>query len=81
MEGAGGVPVPGAEAQAGSGKININTAGKDELMKLSGIGEARAQAIIAYREAHGPFTVIEDVMNIEGIKEKAFSKIKDEIEV
>lgn len=81
VEGAGGVPVPGAEAKAGSGRINLNTAGKEELMKLSGIGEARAQAIITYRETHGPFTAIEEVMNIEGIKEKAFSKIKDEIEV
>ncbi len=77
----GGVPVPGGEAQAGSGKINLNTAGREELMRLSGIGEARAAAIIAYREEHGPFTAIEEVMNIEGIKEKAFSKIKDEIEV
>ena len=81
VEGAGGMPVPGTEAQAAAGKINLNTAGKDELMKLSGIGEARAQSIIAYRETHGPFTAIEEVMNIEGIKEKAFSKIKDEIEV
>ncbi len=79
--GAGGVPSPVAGAQAGSGRINLNTASKDELMKLSGIGEARAQAIINYRETHGPFTAIEEVMNIEGIKEKAFSKIKDEIEV
>ena len=81
MAGAGGVPSPVAGAQAGSGRINLNTAGKDELMKLSGIGEAHAQAIINYRETHGPFTAIEEVMNIEGIKEKAFSKIKDEIEV
>lgn len=82
--GAGGTAVPGAETQggnAGTGRINLNTAGREELMTLSGIGEARAQAIITYRETHGPFTAIEEVMNIEGIKEKAFSKIKDEIEV
>ena len=77
----GGVQPPGAEAQAGTGKVDLNTAGKEELMTLSGIGEARAQAIINYRETHGPFSAIEEIMNIEGIKEKAFSKIKDEIEV
>ena len=77
----GGIPVTGVEAQAGRGKINLNTAGPEELMTLSGIGQARARAIIAYREEHGPFTAIEEVMNIEGIKEKAFGKIKDEIEV
>ncbi len=81
IEQSGGIPVPGAEAQAGRGKINLNTAGQEELMTLAGIGQARARAIIAYREEHGPFTAIEEVMNIEGIKEKAFGKIKDEIEV
>ena len=81
IEETGGIRPPDTEAQAGTGKINLNTAGKEELMKLSGIGEARAQEIITYRETHGPFTAVEEVMNIEGIKEKAFSKIKDEIEV
>lgn len=84
VETAGGVPAAGAEkeeAGAFSGKVNLNTAGREELMTLSGIGEARAAAIIAYREAHGPFSSPEEIMNIEGIKEKAFSKIKEEIEV
>ena len=84
VETAGGVPAAGAEkeeAGALSGKVNLNTAGREELMTLSGIGEARAAAIIAYREAHGPFSSPEEIMNIEGIKEKAFSKIKEEIEV
>ena len=84
IENAGGMQAPNPGLQngsAGSGKININTAGQEELMKLSGIGEVRAQAIIKYREENGPFTAIEEIMNIEGIKEKSFSKIKDEIEV
>ena len=83
LEDSGGLPGTDPAAQAGgeTGKVNLNTAGREELMSLPGIGEARAQAIIAYREAKGPFTAIEEVMNIEGIKEKAFSKIKDEIEV
>ena len=52
-----------------SGKVNINTAGKDELMTLTGIGEAKAQSILDYREEHGKFGSIEDLMLIEGIKE------------
>ncbi len=61
------------------GKININTATKEELMELNGIGEARAQSIIDYRETYGGFSNIEEIMNISGIKEAAFSKIKDDI--
>ena len=59
----------------------LNTAGKEELMTLSGIGESRADAIIAYREANGPFGSVEEIMNIEGIKEKMFEKIRGSIEV
>lgn len=71
----------GTEQASGSGKVNLNTAGKEELMTLSGIGESRADAIIAYREANGPFGSIEEIMNIEGIKEKMFEKIRGSIEV
>ncbi len=75
--GAGGT----AENTSGSGKVNLNTAGKEELVTLPGIGESRADAIIAYREANGPFRAIEEIMNIEGIKEKMFEKIRGSIEV
>ena len=61
-------------AGSGSGKVNLNTAGKEELMTLSGIGESRADAIIAYREANGPFGSIEEIMNIEGIKERCLKR-------
>ena len=71
----------GTEQASSSGKVNLNTAGKEELMTLSGIGESRADAIIAYREANGPFGSIEEIMNIEGIKEKMFEKIRGSIEV
>ena len=64
---------------AGAKKININSAGKEELMELKGIGEARAEAIILYRETYGGFGYIEEIMNVSGIKEAAFSKIKDQI--
>ena len=50
-------------------------------MTLSGIGESRADAIIRYREMYGGFKAIEDVMNVSGIKEGAFEKIKDSITV
>lgn len=59
--------------------ININTASKEELMQLPGIGESRAISIITYREKNGSFKAITDIMKISGIKEAAFEKIKDYI--
>ena len=50
-------------------------------MTLPGIGESKASAIIDYREMHGPFASIEDIMNIDGIKEGVYSRIKDRITV
>ena len=63
------------------GKININTAEKEELMTLTGVGEAKAQSIIAYREEHGGFQSIEELMQIEGIKEGVVNKIKEDITI
>lgn len=62
-------------------RIDINTATKEELMTLSGIGESRAESILAYRQIHGAFQNIEELMNVEGIKEGIFQKIKDSITV
>ena len=64
-----------------SGLVNLNTADVAALMTLPGIGESRAKAIISYREQHGAFVKIEDIMKISGIKQAAFSKIKDKITV
>lgn len=61
--------------------LNINEATKEELMELPGIGESKAEAIIAYRKEHGVIKDITELMNISGIKEAAFSKIKDKIKV
>jgi competence protein ComEA len=61
--------------------VNINTADVSKLGTLNGIGESKAQAIIKYREDNGKFTKIEDIMNVSGIGEKAFEKIKDFITV
>ena len=67
------------EEQVEAGKVNLNTATKEQLMTLSGIGEAKAVAIIAYREEKGKFQKTEDLMNIPGIKEGVFDKIKSQI--
>lgn len=61
--------------------VNINTASLEELQTLSGIGEAKAQAIIDYRNEVGKFTKIKDITNVSGIGEAAFEKIKDNITV
>lgn len=67
--------------QEKSGLVDINTAAKEELMTLTGIGESKALAIIAYREENGKFKKIEDIMNITGIKKGVFDKIKSQIRV
>ena len=64
-----------------SDKININTASVDELMKLKGIGEAKAKSIAEYRENNGLFSKIEDILNVSGISEKIYENIKDSITV
>lgn len=62
-------------------KVSINNGTKEELMTLSGIGEAKANAIIEYRNANGPFKTLEDITNVSGIGKEAFEKIKDNIEL
>lgn len=64
-----------------SRNININTATREELMTLSGIGEAKADAIIEYRETVSNYATIEDVMKVAGIKENLFRRIKEKIVV
>lgn len=59
--------------------ISINQASKEELMTLPGIGESKAESILSYREEHGSFKSIEELMNISGIKEGVYNKIKDYI--
>ncbi len=69
------------EGKESGAKVNINTAGKEELMTLKGIGESRAEDIIAYRKKLGAFSEIEEIMQVPGIKDGAFQKIKEQITV
>jgi competence protein ComEA len=61
--------------------VNINTATKEELDALPGIGPVKAQAIIDYRSKNGPFKTPEDIMKVPGIKEGEFGKLKGQISV
>lgn len=63
------------------GRIDINMASAAELMALPGIGSAKAEAIVTYREENGAFSCIEDLMNIPGIKEGIFRQLKEHIKV
>jgi competence protein ComEA len=60
---------------------NINTATKDELVALPGIGPAKAQAILDHRKAHGPFKSVEELKDVKGIGAKRFEKLKPELAV
>ena len=64
-----------------NGKININTATIDELKTLTGIGDAKAKAIIEYRNKNGLFSNIEDIKKVNGISESVYAKIKENITV
>lgn len=63
------------------GRIDINRADKNALMTLPGIGEAKAEAILAYREANGRFVNVDELKNISGIKDGIFDQIKEQIKV
>jgi len=73
------VPAGNGDVNQNPDKINLNTATKEQLMTLSGIGESKANAIISYREKNGRFYNIEELKKIEGIKEGVYNKIKDNI--
>lgn len=78
---ASGANVESQPQQAASGKVNINTAGVSELTSLDGVGDATAQKIIAYRQANGSFSSIEEIKKVSGIGDKKFEAIKDRITV
>ena len=83
---AGGSSLTGSGSESGtdeqtSDMVNINTADIEALKTLTGIGNAKAQAILSYREEHGAFSTVEEIMQVPGIKESTFSAIKDKIAV
>lgn len=63
------------------GKVNLNTASREELMTLTGIGEVKADSIIRYRETKGGFHSVEELKEVEGIKDGVFQKVKDQIKI
>ena len=67
--------------EADDGKININTADINKLKEIPGIGDVKANSIIMYRESNGNFKSIEDLKNVDGIGEKTFEKIKNNIKI
>lgn len=87
--GQGALSVPeGASAQAATaagaatdaaGRVNINLATDAELQTISGIGPAKAQKIIAYRESNGPFKMVDDLCNVSGIGAKTLEAIRDQV--
>ena len=71
----------GGSSSSNTDVININTANKEQLMKISGVGKTKAEAIISYREKNGDFKKKEDITKVKGIGKATFEKIKDKIEV
>jgi competence protein ComEA len=71
---------PKASAQV-TAKVNINKATVEQLTELKGIGESYAKKIVEYRDKNGPFKKIEDITAVQGIGDKLFEKIKDQITI
>ena len=76
-----GLGADGSEDPGSDGPVNINLADRDQLKTLSGIGDSKAEDIIAYRESSGGFGSIEDIKNVSGIGDATFNRIKDRITV
>lgn len=76
-------PVPGTVGAGltGAGAVSINAASVEELQKLPGIGPAKAQAIVAYREAHGGFRTLEELKEVSGIGEKTYERLAADIQL
>jgi competence protein ComEA len=69
------------QKQGPIGKVNINTATRTELMQIPKIGEKMADRIVEFRKANGPFTRVEEIMNVKGMGEKTFLAMKHQLTV
>lgn len=69
------------ESKSKDGKVNLNTATEADLQTISGIGQKRAQDILAYREEKGKFQTVDDLKNVSGIGQKTLEKLKDYVTV
>ena len=78
---ASGKAAPGSAASSPAGKLNLNTAGVEQLKTLPGIGEVRAQAIVSHREDNGSFTSVDALLNVNGIGIATLESIRGFIEV
>jgi competence protein ComEA len=74
-------PARGAAAEEKAAKVNLNTAGVEELTALPGIGPSYAKRIVDFREKNGPFKKVEDLLNVQGIGEKTLDKIRERVTV
>jgi len=79
-------PLPSASESAATesvpdGRLNLNAATAEQLDELKGIGPSKAQAIVAYREEHGAFKSVEELLQVNGIGAKVFAAIRDSLKV
>ena len=70
-----------SENAVGAAVVNINTASVHHLQRINGIGETRARAIVEYREAHGGFKSVDELVNVSGIGEKTLEAMRDKLTV
>ncbi len=80
-EGTSLIPSNDKTTESESKKISLNNSNKEELMKISGVGESKAIAIIEYRNANGPFKSIDEIKNVNGFGDALYEKIKDNITI
>ena len=73
-------PPPPLQGVGGAGKIDINSATVEELKNLPGIGDVKAQSIVRYREVNGPFSQVEDLLDIQGIGPATLDSLRDLVE-
>lgn len=71
----------GAKASGPARPVDLNRAGAGDLATVPGIGKALAQRIVEFREEHGPFKRVEDLMKVKGIGEKSFEKIRPHVAI